>query len=180
MQMPGWMKQKLKSRLLEKYQQPQICRWYHPYGQKLRQTSESLDESERGEWKSWLKAQHSENEDHGIWSHCFMANRWENMERVTDFIFLGTKITADGDCSHNIKTLAPWTKSYNKPRQCIKKQRHHPANKGLNSQSYCFSSSHEQMWELYHKEGWVLKNWWTVVFEKRVPWTARRSNRSVL
>ena len=53
--------------------------------------------------KSWLKAHHSENEDHGIWSHHFMANRWGNNETVTDFIFLGSKITADGDCSHEIK-----------------------------------------------------------------------------
>ena len=47
----------------------------------------------------------------------------ETMETVRDSIFLGTKITADGDCSHEIKTLAPWKKSYDKPRQCIKKQR---------------------------------------------------------
>ena len=53
--------------------------------------------------KSWLKIQHSENEDHGIWSHHFMANRWGNNETVTDFIFLGSKITADGECSHEIK-----------------------------------------------------------------------------
>ena len=46
-------------------------------------------------------------------------------ETVTDFIFWGSKITADGDCSHKIKTLAPWKKIYNKPSQCIKKQRHH-------------------------------------------------------
>ena len=62
-----------------------------------------LDEGERGQWKSWLKVQHSENEDHGIWSHHFMANRWETVETVLDFIFLGAKITADGDCSHEIK-----------------------------------------------------------------------------
>ena len=43
--------------------------------------------------KSWLKIQHSENEDHGIWSHHFMANRWGNNETVTDFIFLGSKIS---------------------------------------------------------------------------------------
>ena len=55
------------------------------------------------------------------------------METVTDFIFLGSKITADGDCSHEIKTLAPWKKSYDKPRQHIKKQRHYFANKGLSS-----------------------------------------------
>ena len=45
----------------------------------------------------------------------------ENVEAVTDFIFFGSKITVDGDCSHEIKTLAPWKNSYDKPRQCIKK-----------------------------------------------------------
>ena len=64
--------------------------------------------------------------------------------------------------------LAPWKNSYDKPRQHIKKQRHHLANKGLNSQSCVFSSSHVQKWELDHKKGWALKNWffWTVVLEK--------------
>ena len=61
------------------------------------------------------------------------------MEAVRDFIFLGSKITADGDCSHKIKKmLAPWKKSYDKPRQHIKKQRHYFADKGLSSQSYVF------------------------------------------
>ena len=65
---------------------------------------EPLDESERGEQKSWLRAQHSENEDHGIWSHRFMVNRWGNSGKtVSDFILGGSKITADGDCSHEIK-----------------------------------------------------------------------------
>ena len=54
----------------------------------------------------------------------------ETMETVTDFIFLGSKINADSDCSHEIKTLALWKKSYDKPRQHIKKQRHHCAHKG--------------------------------------------------
>ena len=61
---------------------------------------------------------------------------------MTDFIFLGFKITEDSDCSHEIKILAPWKKSYDKPRQCIKKQRHHFADKDPHSQSYGFSSSH--------------------------------------
>ena len=65
----------------------------------------------------------------------------EKMETVTDFIFLGSKITADSDCSHEIKTLAPWKKSYDKPRQCIKKQRHPFAAKGPYSQSCGFPSS---------------------------------------
>ena len=66
----------------------------------------------------------------------------ETVETVSDFIFLGSKITADGDCSHEIKTLAPWKTSYDKPRQHIKKQRHYFANKGPSSQAYGFSSSH--------------------------------------
>ena len=57
----------------------------------------------------------------------------ETMETVTDLIFLGSKITADGDCSHEIKMLAPWKKSYDQPRQHIKKQRHYFANKGSSS-----------------------------------------------
>ena len=67
----------------------------------------------------------------------------ETMETVRDFIFLGSKITADGDCSHEIKKmLAPWKESYDQPRQHIKKQRHYFANKGPSSQGYGFSSSH--------------------------------------
>ena len=65
-----------------------------------------LSESESGEWKSWLKAQHSENEDHGIRSYHLMGNKWEIVETVSDFIFLGSKITTDGDFSHEIE-IAP-------------------------------------------------------------------------
>ena len=66
----------------------------------------------------------------------------ETVETVSDFIFLGSKITADDDCSCEIKTLTPWKESYDQPRQHIKKQRHYFANKGSSSQSYGFSSSH--------------------------------------
>ena len=70
----------------------------------------------------------------------------KTMEIVTDFIFLGSKITADGDCSHEIKKmLAPWKKSYDQPRQHIKKQRHYFANKSPHNQSYGVSSSHVLM-----------------------------------
>ena len=64
--------------------------------------------------------------------------------------------------------LASWKKSYDQPRQHIKRQRYYFADKGPSSQSYSFSSSHVWMWELDHKQGWVLKNWWfwTVVLEK--------------
>ena len=66
----------------------------------------------------------------------------ETMETVTDFILLGSKITVDGDCSQEIKRLAPWKKSYDKSRQYIKKQRHHFVDKSPYSQRYGFSSSH--------------------------------------
>ena len=66
----------------------------------LRHADDTTLMAESEEWKNWLKAQHSENEDHGIWSHHFMG---QNGETVSDFIFLGSKITADGDCSHEIK-----------------------------------------------------------------------------
>ena len=66
----------------------------------------------------------------------------ETVETVSDFIFRASKITADGDCSHEIKTLAPWKESYDQPRQHIQKQRHYFANKGPSSQSYGFLSSH--------------------------------------
>ena len=68
----------------------------------------------------------------------------ETMETVTDFILEGSKMTADGDCSREIKTLTPWKESHDQPRQYIKKQRHYFANKGPSSQGYGFSSS--QVW----------------------------------
>ena len=84
----------------------------------------------------------------------------------------------------NKRHFIPWKKSYDQPRQHIKKQRHYFANKGQFSQSYGFSSSHVWMWELDYKESWVPKNWcfWTVVLGRllRVPWTARRSTQSIL
>ena len=69
----------------------------------------------------------------------------ETVETVADFNFGGFKITADGDCSHEIKTLTPWKESYDQPRQHIKKQRHHFVNKGPSSQGYGFSSGHVWM-----------------------------------
>ena len=62
--------------------------------------AQPLDEGERGEWKSWLKTRHSENPDHGIRSITSCQIDGETIETVADFIFLGSKITADGDRSH--------------------------------------------------------------------------------
>ena len=93
-------------------------------------------------------------------------NSWQidgkTMEIVTDFIFLGSKITADGDCSHEIKILAPWKKSYDQPRQHIKKQRHYFADKGPSSQSYGFSSNYVDVrdgpWRKFSAEEFKLLN----------------------
>ena len=93
--------------------------------------------------KSGLKLNIQRNEDHSIWSYHFLANTWKTIEKVTD-IFLASKITADGVCSHEIKRLAPWKKSYDKSRQHIKKQRHYFANKGPSSQSFGFP--HIPLW----------------------------------
>ena len=101
----------------------------------------------RGEWKSWLKAQHSENEDHGIWSHHFMGNRQGNSWNSVRLYFWGLQ----NHCRWwlqpwNLKMLTPWKESYDRPRQHIEKQRHYFANKGPSSQGYGFSSGHVWMW----------------------------------
>ena len=75
----------------------------------------------------------------------------ETVETVSDFIFLGSKITADGGCSHEIKMLTPWKESYDQPRQHIKKQRHYFVNKGPSSQGYGFSVV------MYGCKSWTIK-----------------------
>ena len=93
----------------------------------------------------------------------------ETVETVADFSGGGSKITANGDCSHEIKRhFTPWKESYDQPRQHIIKQRHYFVNKGQSSQGYGFSSGHVWMWELDYKGSWAQKNWcfWTVVLEK--------------
>ena len=107
------------------------------------------------------------------------------MEAVIDFIFLGSKITADGDCSHEIKTLAPWKKSYDQPRQHLKKQRHYFANKKV-----CLMKAMVFPVVMYGCESWITKKAECLridAFELqcwrrflRIPWTTRRSNQSIL
>ena len=93
----------------------------------------------------------------------------ETVETVSDLIFGGSKITADGDCSHEIKRcLLLGRKVMSNLDSIYKKQRHYFANKGPSSQGYGFSSAHLWMWELDCEESWAPKNWcfWTVVLEK--------------
>ena len=91
------------------------------------------------------------------------------METVSDFILGGSKITADGDCIHEIKRcLLLGRKDMTNLDSVLKKQRHYFVDKGLSSQSYGFSRSHVCMWELDNKESWAPKNvwFWNVVLEK--------------
>ena len=96
---------------------------------------------------------------------------WETVETVSEFIFLVSEITADGDCSHEMKRrLLLGRKVMTNLDSILKKQWHYFANKGPSSQGYGFSSGHVWMWELDCEESWVLKNWcyWSVVLEKTV------------
>ena len=121
----------------------------------LRYTDDTTFMAESKELKNLLMKVKEESKNVGlklnIWKTKIMASSpitsWqidrETMKTVTDLIFLGSKITADGDCSHEIKRcLLLGRKSYDQPRQHIKKQRHYFANKGPSSQGYGFSSSH--------------------------------------
>ena len=100
-----------------------------------------------------------------------MANRWGNNGNSDRLYFLGLQ----NHCRWwlqpwNSKMLAPWEKSYDKPRKHIKKQRHYFAHKDLSSQNCSFSNSHVWMWVLDYKESWAPKNWcfWTLVLEKTI------------
>ena len=177
-EMPVWMKHKLESRLLGKYKKPHTCRWQHPYGRKQRRNKEPFDESERGEWKSWLKTQHSKNKDHGTQTHHFMANRWGNNDR---FYFLGSKMTADGHCSHEIKRhLLLGRKAMTKLDSILKSRDITFLPKVHLVKAMVFPVV------MYGCESWTIKktehqrigafelDCWRRLL--RIPWTARRSN----
>ena len=109
----------------------------------------------------------------------------EEMETVADFISLFSKITADGDRSHEIKKrMLLGRKAMTNLDSILKRQRHHFANKGPYSEPYGFSSSHVWIWELDHNEGWAPRidsfELWYWRRLLRVPWTARKSNQSIL
>ena len=149
------------------------------YANDLRYADDTTIMAEREELKSLLMKVKEECEKaglrlniqkmkwyHGIWSHCFMANRCGNNGNSDRFNFLRLQ----NHCRWwlqpwNKKLLVPWEKSYDQPKQHVKKQKHYFADKDLSSQSYGFSSSHVWIWELDHKEGWAPKNWcfWAVV-----------------
>ena len=108
----------------------------------------------------------------------------ETVETVSDFIFFGSKITADGVCSHEIKRRLLLGRKVMTNLYSILKSRHYFDNKRPSSQGYGFSSSHVWVWELNYKESWAPKNWcfWNVILRKTLesPLHCRRSNQSIL
>ena len=185
-EMLGWKKHKLESRLPGEISITSDTQMTPLYGIKWRQTKKPLDESERGEWKSWLKTQHSEDEDHGIWSHHFMANnRWGNRVTVRYFIFLGSKITTNGDCSHEIKRCLLLGRKVMTNLDSILKSR----DITLPTKVHLVKAMVFPV-VMYGCECWTIKkaeHWRIDAFELwcwrrllRVPWTARRSNQTIL
>ena len=155
-----------------------------PLGQNVKRNYTGSWWGERGDWKSCFTIQYSKT--------MIMASgpitSWQieggKLEAVINFIFLGWKITANSDCSHEIKTLALRKKNYDNPRQCIKKQRYHFDNKGLCNQRYVFFLVVMFQYENIYEKGWVLKNWCfqIVVMEKTLtsPLDSRSSKQSIL
>ena len=135
--------------------------------------------------KSWPKAQHPENEDHGIWSHHFKTNRWETVETVSVFIFLDFKITADGDCSHEIKRRLLLGRKFITNLDSIFKSRDITLPTKVRLVKTMFFPV-----VMYGCESWTVKKaerrridafeLWCWKRLLRVPWTARRSNQSIL
>ena len=159
-----------------------MCRQYHSNGRKWRGAKKPLN-SERGEWKSWLFwIQHSNNEYHGIWSHHFMTNRCGKSGNSDRFSFsLGSKITANGDCSHKIKRLLLLGRknldSVLKSRDITWPTKVHlvKAIVFLVVIYWC------EIWTIKKSEPQrsdAFKLCWRRLL--RVPWTEKRSNQSVL
>ena len=169
----------------EKYQQPQICRWYHSNGREWRGTKELLDEGARKGWKSWLKTQQSKNEDHGNQFHHFIANRRGKTENSNRFYFLGLQ-------NHCRWWLQPWIK------RCLFLARKAMTNLDSVLKSryitlltkVCLVKAMVYPVVMYGCERWTIKKaeqWRTDAFKLwcwrrllRVPWTERRSDQLIL
>ena len=159
-------------------------RWHHPSGRKRRRTKEPLDECERGEWKCWLKTQDSENENTASSPITSWQIGGETMKRVSDFIFLGSRITSDVNCSHEIKKcLLLGRKAMTNLDSILKSRDITLTTKVRLVKAMVFPVV------TYGYESWTIKKterWRIDAFELwcwrrllRVPWTTRRSNQSI-
>ena len=161
-----------------------ICRWYHPYGKKQRETEEPVDEGERGEWKNWYKTQHSKNYDHGIQPHQFMANKWRNNGNSDRLYFLGLQKQHRWWLQPwNSKTRAPWKKRYDKLSMLKNRDITWPTNIQIVRVMvfpvvmHGFDSWTIKKAECLRIDAFELWFWRRLL---RVLWTTRRSNQSVL
>ena len=185
MRYAAWRKHKLESRLPGEISITSDMQMIPHLWQKARGTKEPLDDGQRGEWKSWFTAQYSKNEDHGIQSHHFMANKWGNNGNSGRLCFGGSKITTDGDCSHEIKRcLLLWRKvvtnlnSILKSRDIILLTQIHL----VKAMVFPVVKNGGESWTLMKAEHWRIDAFELWYWRKllRVPWTARRFNESIL
>ena len=132
-------------------------------------TKEPFDEGERGEWKSWLKTQHLKNQDHGIQSNHFMANRRGKSRSSVRFYFLGVQKTADSDCSHEIRRRLLLGRKVMKNLDSIKSNDIPLPTKVciVKAMVFLIVMYGCESWTI-KKEGWVPKNlcFWIMVLEK--------------
>ena len=163
------MRLKLELWLLGKISITSNSRWQQANGRRWTETKEPLDEVERGEWKVGFKTNIQKPKIMAPGPITYLtAKRCRKMETIIDCIILGSKIPVDNDCSYKIKRWLLLGRKAMTHLDSIFKSRHYFGNKCPSSQSYGFSNTYGWMWELDHKEGWALKNWyfWTVVLEK--------------
>ena len=185
--MPGWMKHKLESRLLGEISVTSDIQMIPTHSRMWKGTKEPLEDGERGEWNSWLKTQHSCNNDHGIQSHHFVANRWENNGNSERLYFGGAP-----------KSLQMVTAAMKLKDACFLEEKLWPTNldRILKSRDIPLPTKVHLVKAMvfpvvmYGCESWTIKKaehrrsdafelwWWRRLV--RVPWTARRSNQSIL
>ena len=182
--MLGWMRHKLESRLLGEINNLRYADDTTLIAESKEKLKSLLIKVKEESRKSWLKAQHSKNEDHSIQGHHLVANRWGNDGNSERLYFLGSKITAAGDWSHKIKRcLHLGRKAMTNLDSILKSKDITWPTKGCLIKAVVFPVVMHGC-ELDHKEGWVLKNWcfelWCWRRLLRVPWTARKSTQSIL
>ena len=181
----GWKKHKLESRLPGGISITSDVQMTHPYGRKWRRTKEPLDESEGWEWKSWLKLNIQKTKIMASGPISSWEIDGEIVETVTDFIFLGSKITSDGDCSHEIKRRLLLGRKVMTNLDSIFKSRDITLPTKVHLvKAVVFPTV------MYGCESWTIKKaehqridafeLWCWRRLLRVPWTARRSNQSIL
>ena len=169
----------------EKYQQPQICRWYHFNGRKWRGTKEPLDKGERGEWKSWFKIQHSKK--WRLWHLVLslhgkeMGKKWKQCQISFSWALKSPQIVT---AAMKLKDACPWKNSYVKLRQHFKKQDITLLTKVhiVNAMVFPVVRYGCEIWtrkesECRRIDTFELRCWRRLL---RVPWTARTSNQSIL